>query len=84
MKELLKQSEKMAEEISQTNDAMIPFEIDQFRNNSGADEMTVMTRQGTIIGSSSANPNNLVPDSPDETVIVPGTAGATAISVWTP
>ncbi len=69
MKELLKQSEKMAEEISQTNDAMIPFEIDQFRNNSGADEMTVMTRQGTIIGSSSANPNNLVPDSPDETVL---------------
>ncbi len=69
MKELLKQSEKMAEEISQTNDAMIPFEIDQFRNNSGADEMTVMTRQGTIIGSSSANPNNLVPDLPDETVL---------------
>ena len=69
MKELLKQSEKMAEEISQTNDAMIPFEIDQFRNSSGADEMTVMTRLGTIIGSSSANPNNLVPDSPDETVL---------------
>ena len=69
MKELLKQSEKMAEEISWTNDAMIPFEIDQFRNNSGADEMTVMTRQGTIIGSSSANPNNLVPDLPDETVL---------------
>ena len=69
MKELLKQSEKMAEEISQTNDALIPFEIDQFRIRSGADEMTVMTRQGIIIGSSSANPDNLVPDSPDETAL---------------
>ena len=69
MKELLKQSEQMAEEISQTNDALIPFEIDQFRIRSGADEMTVMTRQGIIIGSSSANPDNLVPDSPDETAL---------------
>lgn len=69
MKDLLRQSEKMAEEISRTNDALIPFEIDQFRSRSGADELTVMTRQGIIIGSSSTDPDNLVPDSPDETVL---------------
>ena len=70
MKELLKQSEKMAEEISLTNDALIPFEIDQFRSRSGAEEMTVMTRQGIIVGSSSADPDNLVPDSPGETALL--------------
>ncbi len=69
MKELLRQSEKMAEEISLTSDALIPFEIDQFRGRSGADELTVMTRQGIIMGSSSTDPDNLVPDSPDETVL---------------
>ena len=69
MKELLRQSETMAEEISLTNDALIPFEIDQYRSRSGADELTVMTRQGIIIGSSSTNPDNLVPDSPDETAL---------------
>ena len=83
MKELLKQSEKMAEEISLTNDALIPFEIDRFRISSGADEMTVMTRQGIIIGSSSANPDNLVPDSPDETVLFQVLQGNSYISMDT-
>ena len=70
MKEILRQSEKIAEEISVTDDTLIPFEVDQFRTRSGADEFTVMTRQGIIIGSSSVNPDNLVPDSPDETVLL--------------
>ena len=83
MKELLKQSEKMAEEISLTNDALIPFAIDRFRISSGADEMTVMTRQGIIIGSSSANPDNLVPDSPDETVLFQVLQGNSYISMDT-
>ena len=83
MKELLRQSEKMAEEISLTNDALIPFEIDRFRISSSADEMTVMTRQGIIIGSSSANPDNFVPDSPDETVLFQVLQGNSYISMDT-
>ncbi len=70
MKEILRQSEKVAEEISVTDDTLIPFEVDQFRARSGADEFTVMTRQGIIIGASSINPDNLVPDSPDDTVLL--------------
>ena len=69
MKELLRQSEEMAEEIARTPDASIPLEVDRLRSRSGADELTVMTRQGIIIGSSSANPDNLVPESPDESVL---------------
>ena len=69
MKELLRQSEEMAEEIARTPDASIPLEVDRLRIWSGADELTAMTRQGIIIGSSSANPDNLVPDSPDDSVL---------------
>lgn len=69
MKELLRQSEEMAEEIARTPDASIPLEVDRLRTRSGADELTVITRQGIIIGSSSANPDNLVPESPDDSVL---------------
>ena len=69
MKEILKQSEKLSEEIAMTDDAMIPLEIDRFRARSGAGELTVMEKQGAIIASSSADTENFVPDSPDETVL---------------
>lgn len=69
MKELLRQSEEMAEDIARTPDASIPLEVDRLRSRSGADELTVITRQGIIIGSSSANPDNLVPESPDDSVL---------------
>ncbi|MCY4282346.1 MAG: ATP-binding protein [Gammaproteobacteria bacterium] len=69
MKELLRQSEEMAEDIARTPDASIPLEVDRLRGRSGADELTVMTRQGIIIGYSSANPDNLVPEAPDDSVL---------------
>ena len=83
MKELLRQSEEMAEDISRTSDALIPFEIDRFRSRSGAEELTIMTRQGTIIGSSSTDPDNLVPDSPDETVLFQVLQGNSYIGIDT-
>lgn len=70
MKEVLRQSEELAEEVSTTSATVLPFEIDRFRTRSGADEFTVMTRQGIIVSSGAADPDNLVPDSPDETVLL--------------
>ena len=69
MKDLLRQSEKMAEEITYTRDVSVPLEVDRLRSRSGADELTVITRQGIIIGSSSADPDNLVPAAPDDSVL---------------
>lgn len=69
MKEILKQSEKIAEEIAMTDDALIPLEIDRFRARSGAGELTVMGKQGAILASSSADTENFVPDSPDDAVL---------------
>ena len=38
MKEILKQTEQIAEEFTEINNAAVPFEIDEFRIRSGAEE----------------------------------------------
>lgn len=69
MKELSRQTEKIAEEFANINNAVVPFEIDEYRVRSGASELTLMTRQGTIIASSIGDTSSLVPDQPDETIL---------------
>jgi nitrogen fixation/metabolism regulation signal transduction histidine kinase len=68
MRELLKQTERVADDFSRLSNEMIPVEIDVYRNRIGADELTVLTRQGNFIASSSST-NNLVPNRPNETVL---------------
>lgn len=70
MQELLKQTRQVAEELSEISDAATPFEIDELRARIDAEELTVLTRRGRIIASSSSDSLNLVPDSPDETVLL--------------
>lgn len=69
MKELSRQTEQYAGEIAQLNNAVVPFEIDGYRERSGADELVLMTKKGTIIASSVSNQARLVPDSPDDTIL---------------
>lgn len=70
IRELLRKTEQMAGELSNIPDAAMPFEIDDLRFNNGARELTLMTRQGQIITSSSDSPARLVPDRPDETILL--------------
>jgi len=70
MRELHKKTEQIAGELTNIPDAAIPFEIDDMRFNNGAKELTLLSRQGSIIASSSDNPSHLVPDRPDETVLL--------------
>lgn len=70
MRELLKKTEQIAGELTNIPDAAIPFEIDDMRFNSRAKELTLLSRQGSIIASSSDSPSHLVPDRPDETVLL--------------
>ncbi len=70
MQELLKQTEQVAEELSNISDAATPFEIDELRVRIDAEELTLLTRQGSIISSSSSDRSSLVPDLPDETVLL--------------
>ena len=70
MRELLKKTQQISEDLTHIPDAAIPFEIDDMRFNNGAKELTLMTRQGGIITSSSDDPSHLVPDRPDETILL--------------
>lgn len=68
MRDILKQTELMAAEFGQKNNTLIPFEIDSYRGRIGADELTVMTRQGNFIASS-GDSNNLLPNRPNDTIL---------------
>jgi len=70
MRDLLRRTGQMAEELSDITDAAIPFEIDDMRIKSGAKELTLLTRQGVIISSSADDPFHLVPDRPNETILL--------------
>lgn len=70
MRDLLRRTRQMADELSDITDAAIPFEIDDLRIKSEAKELTLLTRQGTIISSSADDPFHLVPDRPSETILL--------------
>ena len=82
-KELLKQTEQYASEFAQINNAVAPFEIDDYRDRSGADELILMSKQGTILASSLSNPNRLVPDRPDDAILLQLQQGNNYISLDT-
>lgn len=70
MRELLTTTEKIAEELNQTSDAELPFDVDQIRERSSAYELTLLTRKGVVIASSSSDTKSLVPDTPGKTILL--------------
>ncbi|MGI9229514.1 MAG: ATP-binding protein [Gammaproteobacteria bacterium] len=81
MKELLRQTETTAEEMAEISDPAMAFEIDEYRIRNGAEEFTLMGKQGSIIASSTGDTANLVPESPDETVLFQVQQGSSYIGV---
>jgi len=70
MRELLNTTEKIAEELNETNDAELPFDIDQIRERISAYELTLLTKKGVVIASSSSDTKSLVPDAPGKTILL--------------
>ncbi|MCG8380090.1 MAG: ATP-binding protein [Proteobacteria bacterium] len=70
MRELLKTTETIADEISEISDASLAIEVDQFRERVNADELTILSKKGAIILSSSSDTKSLVPDTPGETILL--------------
>ena len=70
MRELLNTTEKIAEEISDIDRDELPFYIDQIRERISANELTLLTRKGVIVVSSSSDTKSLVPDIPEETILL--------------
>ena len=70
MRELLNTTEKIAEELSDTNNAELPSHIDQIRDRINADELTLLTRKGAIVVSSAEDTKSLIPNTPEETILL--------------
>ncbi|CAG1021854.1 partial two-component system, NtrC family, nitrogen regulation sensor histidine kinase NtrY, partial [Patescibacteria group bacterium] len=61
----LKQTEQLTEKLP-LNNGSVSLELENLRDLAGAAEMTLFSRQGRIIASSSVNPSDILPSLPDE------------------
>ncbi len=62
----LRQTQQLAENLDYSSEAMATLEMDNLLILSGASEVTLFTKQGRIIASSSVNPGDILPSLPDE------------------
>ncbi len=62
----LRQTQQLAERLSDSPETLVTLEIEHLRELSGASEMTLFSRQGRIMASSSINPSDILPSLPDE------------------
>ncbi len=83
MKEILKQNEQIAREFTEISNAAVPFEIDEYRIRSGAEEFTLLTRQGSIIASSTSDTLSFVPTQPNEAILFQVQQGSSYIGLDT-
>ncbi len=70
MRELLKQSQLMAGEISAVDAERLPGALEDARRLSGAAELSVIGPKGRIIASSNIDPTANVPASPSDSIMV--------------
>ncbi len=70
MRELLKQSQLMAGEISAVDVERLPGVLEDARRLSGAAELSVIGPKGRIIASSNIDPTAIVPASPSDSIMV--------------
>jgi nitrogen fixation/metabolism regulation signal transduction histidine kinase len=64
----LRQTQQLAENLDYSSEAMATLEIENLLMLSGASEVTLFSKQGRIIASSSVNPGDILPSLPDENI----------------
>lgn len=70
MRELLNQTRLMTEDLEDVSDSEAAQALNDLRTRSGIDELTLLTQKGGVIAWSSADPTSLVPDRPNEAIIL--------------
>ncbi len=70
MRELFNITEQVADELSEVEDTAITFEIEQARTRINANELTLLTKNGMVIASSASDTSSLIPDIPDEAILL--------------
>ncbi|WP_442498518.1 ATP-binding protein [Methylobacter sp. sgz302048] len=62
----LRQTQQLTDRLQDASESLATLEIENLRELSEASEMTLFSRQGRIIASSSINPGDILPSLPDE------------------
>jgi PAS domain S-box-containing protein len=62
----LRQTQQLAENLDYSSEVMATLEMENLLILSGASEVTLFSKQGRIIASSSVNPGDILPSLPDE------------------
>lgn len=70
MRELLKQTELVAANQTEISGELAAVRLDDARLRLGASELTLLTANGHIIASSSADPTAIIPHSPDDATLL--------------
>lgn len=63
-----KQTQQLAEKLESSSKNLATLELENLRQQAEAAEMTVFSRQGRIMASSSVNPSDILPNLPDENI----------------
>ncbi|MCS3904498.1 nitrogen fixation/metabolism regulation signal transduction histidine kinase [Methylohalomonas lacus] len=70
MRDMLRRTRQVADEFIDVDNAAASFEIDEMRRRIGAEELTLMSRQGRFIASSSSDATQLVPTTPSDSIFL--------------
>ena len=70
MREVLKQTVRMADELSSTSEGFSALVLGEMRNNTDATELTLIGKSGRIIAAASVEPWSIVPDLPSEVIMM--------------
>lgn len=69
MRVLLQRTRGLAASLTEVPDSMLPVELDRLREQGDAVELTLLTRQGRIVATSSAGVELILPSLPDPTLL---------------
>ena len=81
MRDLLRRTETMAEQLDHVPDGRVPALLSRLSNDSDAGELTVLTVNGKIIASTGASTDRLLPTYPDEAIMLQLRQGVTYVGL---
>lgn len=69
-RDLLKRLQAVTSELEGVPDALMPYVLNEVRDGLGASEMSIVAEGGRVVASSSQDPGRIMPDPPEETVLL--------------
>lgn len=75
MRDRLKQTRGFAGQLQETPNAIVMFNLNELRSESGASELTLLFKSGRVIASSSADAMNIIPQKPGGSILSQVTDG---------